>query len=137
MCTLLRPAEPEDENAVVDLWTACGLVVPWNDPHADFRLARGRAGSDVVVAEAKGTILAAAMIGHDGHRGWIYYLGTRPEARSRGLAKRLIAHAESWAKARGIPKMQLLVRNSNVRVRGFYESLGYAVNPTFVMQKVL
>ena len=26
-----------DQDAVVDLWRECGLVVPWNDPVKDIR----------------------------------------------------------------------------------------------------
>ena len=29
-----------DVDAVVALWTACGLVRPWNDPHAEIDFAR-------------------------------------------------------------------------------------------------
>lgn len=32
----LRPYAAADESAVVDLWKACGLTRPWNDPHKDI-----------------------------------------------------------------------------------------------------
>jgi ribosomal protein S18 acetylase RimI-like enzyme len=33
--------------------------------------------------------------------------------------------AEDWLRARGIRKLQLMVRGDNLQVRAFYESLGY------------
>jgi GNAT superfamily N-acetyltransferase len=32
----IRPFEPPDEAAVVDLWQRCGLTRPWNDPRKDI-----------------------------------------------------------------------------------------------------
>ncbi len=137
MTWTIRPAEPGDEDAVVALWRECGLQIPANDPVADFRLARGRIGSDVLLAVAGETVLGSAMIGHDGHRGWIYYLATAPGARGQGVARSLIARAEAWLIARGVPKVQLLVRDTNAGVIGFYETLGFGVRPVSLMQKVL
>jgi hypothetical protein len=34
---LIRPFKIEDTDAVVALWTACGLVYPQNDPRRDIR----------------------------------------------------------------------------------------------------
>ena len=33
----IRAFQPRDEESVVQLWTDCGLVVPWNDPHRDIQ----------------------------------------------------------------------------------------------------
>jgi len=33
----IRPFEWKDEDAVVDLWQACGLIAPQNDPRKDIR----------------------------------------------------------------------------------------------------
>lgn len=137
MTWTLRPATPDDEPAVAALWRACGLVVPANDPAADFRLARGRTGSEIFLAVDAADILGSAMVGHDGHRGWIYYLATAPAARGRGIARDLIATTEAWLVERGIPKVQLLVRDTNAGVIGYYETLGFEVRPVSMMQKVL
>src|SRR5262249_61283127 len=87
----VRPGKPEDETAVIALWRACGLVVSWNDPVADFRRALGRGNSDILIAAAPaGTIVGAAMVGHDGHRGWIYYLPADPGRRPPGIGRKLV-----------------------------------------------
>lgn len=132
-----RAAEPRDEEAVVALWRECGLLIPANDAGADFRLARGRIGSEIFLAVEGDAVVGTAMIGHDGHRGWIYYLATAPARRGRGIARGLIAMAEAWLVERGVPKVQLLVRDTNAGVIGYYETLGFAVRPVSLMQKVL
>lgn len=38
----------------------------------------------------------------------------------------MMTACEEWARARGVPKIQLMVRSGNSGVIAFYESLGYA-----------
>ena len=133
----IRSARETDETEVVALWRACGLVVPYNDPAADFRLAHGKANSDVLVGTEAGTIVAAVMAGHDGHRGWIYYLAVAPPRRGHGLGRTIVRAAEAWLTTRGIAKLQLMVRKSNAPVLKFYETLGFEQSEVVVMQRWL
>jgi len=133
----VRSCSAEDRDAVVALWTACGLVVPWNDPAADFALALSKSSSTVLAAVEGGRIVATAMVGQDGHRGWIYYVAVDPDRQGHGLGRRMVAEAEGWLVAAGMPKAQLLVRETNQRVLAFYERLGYARSPVTMMQKWL
>ena len=134
----LRAAQAADEAAVVALWQACELVVSWNDPVADFRLARGRSNSDVLIAvDPQDIVVGAVMVGHDGHRGWIYYLAADPDRRRQGIGKQLVAAAQTWLKDHGIAKLQLMIRDSNTPVVSFYERLGFEIAPRVIMQKWL
>ena len=117
-----------DERAVIDLWTRCGLTRPWNDPAKDLAFARGKENSAVLVARDDEQIIAAVMAGHDGHRGAIYYLAVDPAHRRQGLGRQAMGAAEAWLKARGVWKINLLVRRENEAVIGFYRALGYATN---------
>jgi len=63
------------------------------------------------------------MVGFDGHRGWVYYLAVSPDHRRKGLGRALMAAAEAWLRARGAPKIQLMVREENEAI-AFYEALG-------------
>ena len=138
MTPAVRPATPEDEAAVVALWRACDLVASYNDPAADFRFARGGACSDVLVAEAgPGVILGSVMVGHDGHRGWLYYVAAAPQARGTGIGRQMVQAAEDWLRRRGVVKAQLLVRETNTAVVAFYEGLGFETAPRTVMGKWL
>ena len=75
------------------------------------------------------------MAGFDGHRGWIYYLAVDPALQSRGLGRRLLRHAERWLERLGAPKVMLMIREDNERVRGFYEHLGYGVEKRTIMSR--
>jgi ribosomal protein S18 acetylase RimI-like enzyme len=135
---MIAPAAPEDEAAVAQLWRDCGLVVAYNDPVADFRLALGRPTSDILLHKnAQGAVIASAMVGHDGHRGWLYYVAVHPAHQGRGLGKAMVAAAENWMAAQGIGRAQLMVRETNPQMVGFYEKLGFEVIPRILMRKVL
>ena len=132
-----RPIGDDDVDDIVALWTACGLVRPWNDPLKDIALARGKANSEVLVARLDGPLVASVMVGHDGHRGMVYYVSVDPAMQGQGCGRQAMAAAEGWLKARGVCKLNLLVRAENDRVRGFYESLGYEVEPRLSMARKL
>ena len=121
----VRSIADGEEAAVIALWHACGLTRPWNDPAADLAFARGKPTSDVLVGLADGRIVASAMVGHDGHRGWFYYLGVEPALQGRGFGRAMTQAAEAWLRERGVAKAQLMVRADNERVRAFYQALGY------------
>jgi ribosomal protein S18 acetylase RimI-like enzyme len=135
---LIRPAQEEDETAVVALWRACGLVTSYNDPNADFQFARAGAASEVLVTKGDGgRVVGSVMVGHDGHRGWLYYVAADPATRSRGIGRALVWAAEDWLRERGVRKAQLLVRQSNAKVMAFYEHLGFEASTVLVMQRWL
>ncbi|HTY69330.1 MAG TPA: GNAT family acetyltransferase [Alphaproteobacteria bacterium] len=134
----IRPAVPEDEAGVIDLWRACDLVASYNDPAADFRFARAGACSDVLVGEDEsGRISGSVMVGHDGHRGWLYYVASSPRTRGKGIGRQMVQAAEEWLRQRGVVKAQLMVRETNTRVVSFYENLGFEVAPRVLMSKWL
>ncbi len=133
----IRPAGPADRDAVVALWAACDLTRPWNDPVADFDRACAGPASTVLVGVAADGLVASAMVGHDGHRGWVYYVAVDPRARGRGQGVAMMRAAEAWLLERGIPKVQLMVRESNEAVIGFYEALGYERTPVHVLGRWL
>ena len=126
-----------DIEAVVALWQRCGLTRPWNDPHADIALARRNANSTVLVGRDGDAIVASAMVGHDGHRGWVYYVAVDPDRRTRGLGRTIMAAAEDWLRQAGILKLQLLVRRENTQANAFYTSLGFAESTSVMFAKWL
>jgi ribosomal protein S18 acetylase RimI-like enzyme len=133
----IRPARPDEEASVTALWRICDLTVPYNDPVNDFRLASGKENSDVLVVEKDEHIVGSVMVGHDGHRGWLYYLAVLPQMRRKGTGRALVRAAEAWLRERGIPKVQLMVRETNDEVAAFYRRLGYEPMPRINFQKWL
>jgi ribosomal protein S18 acetylase RimI-like enzyme len=49
----------------------------------------------------------------------------------------MVEAAEAWLAARGIWKVQLLVRRENEAVLGFYDHLGYRDTNSVCLQKVI
>ena len=134
----VRSAVAVDEPSVVELWRACDLVVSHNDPVADFRFASAGACSEVLVGEDEaGRIRGTVMVGHDGHRGWLYYVAASPQSRGGGIGRQMVQAAEEWLRQRGVVKAQLMVRETNTKVVSFYERLGFEVAPRVVMSKWL
>lgn len=91
----------------------------------------------LVAADGRGRVVGSAMVGHDGHRGWLYYVAADPGARSRGIGREVVRAAEIWLRERGVRKAQLLVRRSNTGVVAFYERLGFEGSAVVVMQRWL
>jgi ribosomal protein S18 acetylase RimI-like enzyme len=128
---------PSDADAAVALWRECGLTRPWNDASADFARAVGGPSSAVLGLREAGDLVGTAMVGHDGHRGWVYYLAVASSARGTGLGRRLMEACEHWLVDRGVPKIQFMVRTDNAVVLDFYDHLGYAHQDVVVLGRRL
>jgi ribosomal protein S18 acetylase RimI-like enzyme len=133
----IRPIRAEEAAAVVALWERAGLTRPWNDPQQDIAFARATPTAEVLALTEAGALTGAVMVGHDGHRGTVYYLGVEPARAGAGRGRALMAAAEDWLRARGVWKINLLVRESNAAVLGFYAALGYADQQCRVVGKRL
>jgi ribosomal protein S18 acetylase RimI-like enzyme len=77
------------------------------------------------------------MAGHDGHRGWLYYVATAPDCQWQGIGRQMVMLGEAWLRDRGVVKVMLLVRDSNTQVVDFYKRIGFEAIPRVVMQKWL
>lgn len=139
MSWIVRPATEEDVVPVIDLWTRAGLVVPHNDPARDIAFARAVPNAEVLVMVPRigERPIAAGMVGHDGHRGWVYYVGVDPDHAGTGLGRALMEACEAWLGERGVPKAQLMIRDTNTTVRDFYKAIGWQEEPRIVMSKWL
>lgn len=132
----VRPIEDKDVAGVIALWDSCGLLRPWNDPHADIARARAAPQAEIFVVRDEGRIAASVMAGHDGHRGWLYYLAVTPDRRGAGLGRKITREAEEWLASLGVPKVELMIRTGNP-VAGFYRALGYEIEARSVMARWL
>ena len=129
--------EDGDVPAVLDLWARRGLLHPDNDPRADIARARSAADAMLLVGRRDGAVIATAMVGFDGHRGWVYYLAVEPNLQRAGYGKAMLEAAERWLRRRGAPKLMLMVAEANSGVRGFYEKLGFTRSPVMTLGKRL
>ncbi len=126
-----------DVPQVIALWQRCGLTRPWNDPASDVAFARKGTDATILVGRAEGAIVASAMVGHDGHRGWVYYVAVDPDMQKKDFGRAIMAAAEDWLRGRGVEKIMLMVRSDNMSVRAFYDRLGYATQERVIYAKWL
>ncbi|MBK1780315.1 GNAT family acetyltransferase [Advenella sp. WQ 585] len=133
----IRSFVQKDNDAVIRLWQECGLVRPWNDPQKDIERKLTTQPELFLVGEKDGAVVGSAMVGYEGHRGWVYYLAVDPASQGQGIGQALMQEAEHLLMARGCPKIQLLVRSNNSRVLVFYEKLGYETGDVVMLGKRL
>ncbi len=129
MMIAFRELQDVDVDSIVTLWKRCELTRPWNDPYQDIQFAREGKTSTVLVGEVGGRVVASVMVGHDGHRGVLYYLAVDPAFQKRGFGKAAVGAAEAWLRERNVWKINLMVRSENKEAGRFYERLGYEINP--------
>lgn len=133
----IRPYRPDDEAAVIALWSACGLVKPQNDPQRDIERKLKVNPEWFLVGEIDGAVVATCMAGYEGHRGWINYLAVTPSHQCRGLASQLVREAERLLRQAGCPKINLQIRTANTGVIDFYKTLGFGLDDVVSMGKRL
>ena len=130
----VRPCTSHDRASVIALWER---VFPDDPPHNapakmfDAKLAMR--DDMLLVATDADTVIGTAMVGYDGHRGWLYTVAVAPEHRRRGTGTALVRHAVGALRAAGCVKVNLQIRATNAAVRGFYEALGFEVEERLSM----
>lgn len=134
---IVRPFDSKDTETVVNLWMVCGLVKPWNDPYLDIERKRRVAPDLFLIGEIDGQLVATAMGGYEGHRGWVNYLAVAPNLQGGGYGRQIMRALERLLIARGCPKINLQVRTSNKEVIAFYEAIGYKQDDVVSMGKRL
>jgi ribosomal protein S18 acetylase RimI-like enzyme len=133
----IRPYLPGDENAVVELWRECNLVQSWDNPKRNIE-RKSRVNPELfLVGLVDGKVVATAMGGYEGHRGWVNYLAVAPSYQRRGLGRLIMEAVEEKIQAMGCPKINLQIRADNLEVVKFYESIGYKTEARVSMGKRL
>jgi len=133
----IRSYQTSDAATVVALWQACGLTRPWNDPRKDIARKLTQQPEMFLVGTDGGRLVATAMVGYEGHRGWVNYLAVAPSHRRLALGRRLMDEAERLLLALGCPKVNVQVRSSNSEVLAFYRHLGYSQDEAVSLGKRL
>jgi ribosomal protein S18 acetylase RimI-like enzyme len=133
----IRSFEDADEPPIIRLWERCGLVRPWNDPGKDIARKRRVQKELFLVGTIDGAIVASAMVGYDGHRGWVNYLAVDPLRRREGLALALMVEAERRLRELGCPKINLQIRRDNLEAIAFYERIGFTEDAVVSLGKRL
>lgn len=137
MKVALRPFLDRDREALVELWSTCGLTRPWNNPYRDIERKLAHDPSHLLVLESEGELIGSVMVGYEGHRGWVNYLAVHPSHRRNGHGRMLMEEAERILRALGCPKINVQVRTSNAEALAFYERIGFALDQASSLGKRL
>lgn len=137
----IRPFVVEDRAALLALAPRLLVgIAPWLDPDAMLVAARGwiaggiaKLGSDsaiFVATDCEGACIGFVSVARQTHftgeeRAYIGELVVATDAEGRGGGRALIAAAAEWAKAQGLPALELDTGAANARARGFYRRLGF------------
>jgi len=133
----VEPITDADVDAVITLWQRCALTRPWNDPAGDIAFARRGPNSAILIGRSSNAIVATTLAGHDGHRGWVYYVAVDPDHQGRDFGRAMMRAAEDWLRQAGVEKVMLMVRPDNTKVKAFYDKLGYDVQERVIYAKWL
>lgn len=128
----VRAAAAGDAEALAPLTGELGYPATGEEVARRLALLAGSGGDAVLVAEVGAAIA-----------GWIHIAEVRslendPYAeirglvvterlRGRGIGARLVAAAEEWAVAQGLPRVRVRSNVTRTRTHAFYERMGYRV----------
>ena len=121
----IRQFVPNDTNRVIFIWEQCDLVRNWNNPNFDIQRKLNFQKELFFVGLLNDEIIATAMFGYDGHRGWLNYFAVLPNFQKRGFGKQLMTFGEMVLIEKGCPKLNLQIRNDNTKAINFYQNVGY------------
>ena len=123
----IRAFQSSDQPAVILLWEKCDLLRPWNDPAKDIRRKLEIQPEMFIVGVLNEELVATAMAGYEGHRGWVNYLAVAPEHQGKGFGRAIMAEAEKLLEQAGCPKVNVQVRGTNSSAIDFYRRIGYRI----------
>jgi ribosomal protein S18 acetylase RimI-like enzyme len=133
----IKPYHTDNQQAVINLWQTCNLVVAWNDPVKDIQRKMLVDPDLFLIGQLSEDIVATVMGGYEGHRGWINYLAVSPEHQRKGYARAMMQQVEVLIQQKGSPKINLQVRSNNIDVIQFYQAIGYDIENAVGMGKRL
>lgn len=90
-----------------------------------------------IIAIQDDRIVASALAGFDGRRGWLYHVATHPDVRRRGIAKSLVMTIEDRLRTMGCRKLNLIVWEGEDEAMAFWSGIGYYREKTVEFAKVL
>lgn len=120
---VIRPCRVEECAAVLALWERAGAIPSPTDTLEELQRLVRTHGDGFLVAIQGNAIVGSVIGGWDGWRGNIYRLAVAPEARRRGLARRLVREAALVMKSKGGRRLSALVERHEAHAVGFWDSL--------------
>ncbi|MFA5966983.1 MAG: GNAT family N-acetyltransferase [Patescibacteria group bacterium] len=87
--------------------------------------------NSILVTELDGKAVGNVFIMDDGWMALIFHLAVRKDYQHKGIGTELLKAAESYLKDKGYKEVQIVVREANPELLGYYEKLGYQKGGSF------
>ena len=124
---IVRAATTGDLDAVVALWDRAAGPTRHAGRHDEAGRLLARDPGALLVAVDDETIVGTLIVGWDGWRAHLYRLAVAPEARRRGVARRLVDAAGRRATDLGAVRVDAMVHAGNDGAIGFWRAAGFSV----------
>ena len=126
----IRPATARDASGVRE--TVRAAYAPYREsgldlPPVEEGLEKAIAETPVLVAELGGTVLGVIVLRVGPDALHVENLAVHPRASGRGIAKRLLAEAETLARQRGLAELRLATHKDLTKTIAVYDRLGWTV----------
>jgi ribosomal protein S18 acetylase RimI-like enzyme len=116
----------DDYDQAVALWNMVeGVEVAEGDTRKEISAYLLRNPGLSRVAEENGTMVGAALCGHDGRRGYIYHLAVAPAHHGKGIGKRLVQECVTQLRGAGIVRALIFVAGNNAGGHSFWLRNGW------------
>lgn len=116
-----------DYDALINLWKSAGL--PFKPKGRDSRKSIEKEidnnSSLFLFALIEDKHVGSVLATHDGRKGWINRVVVIPRFRHRGIARKLVAAAESWLIEQGIGIFACQIEGYNNESFEAFKKLGY------------
>ena len=117
----------DDYDQVITLWGNCdGIALSGADSKDNIRTYLERNPGMSFVAKHEGTVIGAALSGHDGRRGYIHHLAVYSDYRHQGIGRAMVDRCILSLQTAGIQKCHLFVLKDNQKGIQFWEHMGWA-----------
>ena len=134
MDATIREMATADYDQVIALWGATegvGLDDVDTREHVEGYLRRNPHMS--FLAEVDGQVVAAALCGTDGRRGYLHHLAVTGSYRGVGLGRSVARHCLNALAAAGIRKCHLFAFAPNIAARNFWSRAGWSLREDLVV----
>ncbi len=130
----IRELTMRDYDAAMDLWRACeGIGLSGADSGEDIAKYLLRNPGMSFCALADGRLVAAALCGHDGRRGYLHHVAVAGTHRKIGIGSALVKRCVDELRKRGIRKCHLFVHHDNSAAIAFWGRIGWQERTDLVM----
>ncbi len=119
--------EQGDYDTLINLWEAAELPYKplGRDSRENIEKEVKLSCNQFLFARIDDIFVGAALITHDGRKGWINRVVVLPEYRNKGIARQLVEAGEDWLKQQGIGIFACQIEGYNDDSFEAFKKMGY------------